>query len=76
MFEKYADLVDVTRNKLSTENFVLMQVPPIRNLPKNEYINERIKIFNHQINAFRRDKNYKVANVYDIIKAMPNYDSL
>ena len=76
LFEKYTDLVDITRNTLSPENIVLMQVPPIRNLPKNELINERIKLFNDKLNALAGDKNYKVANVYDLVKAMPSYDSL
>ena len=76
LFEKYTDLVDLTRNTLSPENIVLMQVPPIRNLPKNEHINERIKLFNDKINALAGDENYKVANVYDRMKAMPSYDSL
>ena len=45
LFEKYTDLVDLTRNTLCPENMVPMQVLPIRNLPKNEHINERIKLF-------------------------------
>ena len=76
LFEKYANLVDVTRNTLSPENNVLMKVPPIRTLPKNEHINERIKPFNDKINALAGDENYIVANVYDLMKAMPSYDSL
>ena len=69
-------MVDLTRNALSPENIVLMQVPTIRNLPKNEHINERNKIFNDKINALAGDKNYKVTNVYKLMKAMPSYDSL
>ena len=76
LFEKYTDLVDLTRNTLSPENILLMQVPPIRNLPKNEHINERIKLFNNKTNALAGDENYKVAIVYDLMKAMPSYDSL
>ena len=34
LLEMYTNLVDVTRNPLSPENIVLMQVPPIRNLQK------------------------------------------
>ena len=56
LFEKYTDLVDLTRNTLSPENIVLMQVPPIRNLPKNEHINERIKLFNDKLNALAGDE--------------------
>ena len=55
---------------------LLMQVPPIRNLPKNEHINERFNFSNDTINLFPGDGNYKVANVYDLIKALPGYDSL
>ena len=76
LFEKHTDLVDLTRNKISPQNIVLMQVPPIRSLPKNEQINERIKIFNDKINALAGDENYKIANLYDLMKAMPSYDSL
>ena len=73
LFEKYTDLVVLTRNTLSPENIVI----PIRNLPqKNEHINERIKLFNDKINALAGDENYKVANVDDRMKAMPSYDSL
>ena len=45
-FEKYTNLVDITRNTLSPENFVLVKVPPIRNMPKNANIIEHIKLFN------------------------------
>ena len=75
LFEMYTNLVDVT-NALSPENIVLMQVPTIRNLRKNEHINERIKLFNDKINAFAGHENYKVANMYDLTKAIPSYDSL
>ena len=53
-----------------------MQVPPFHNLPKNEYVEARINFFNDKINAFAGDENYKVANVYDLIKDMQSYDSL
>ena len=69
-------MVDVTKNALSPEYNLLMQVPPIRNLPKKGNINERIKLFIDKINEFAGDENYKVANVYDIMKTMPSYDSL
>ena len=69
-------MVDLTRNMLSPENIVLIQVPPIGNLPKNEHINERIKLFNDKINALAGDENYKVAYVNDLMKTMPSYDSL
>ena len=61
-------MVDLTRNMLSPENIILIQVPPIRNQPKNEHINERIKLFNDKVNALAGDENYKVANVYDLMK--------
>ena len=51
-------------------------MPPIRNLPKNEHINERIKRFNDKINALAGDEKYKVAIVYDLMKDMPSYVSL
>ena len=76
LFEKYTDLVDLTRNTLSPENIVLMQVPPIGNLPKNEHINEGIKLFNDKTNALAGDENYKVANVNNLMKAMPSCGSL
>ena len=44
-----------------------MQVPPIRDLPKNEHINVRTKLFNDKINAFAGDKNYKVAKMYNLM---------
>ena len=75
-FEKYTDVVDLTRNTLSPENIVLMQVPPIRILPKNEQINECTKLFNDEINALAGDEYNKIANVYDLMKALPSYDSL
>ena len=70
LFEKYTNLFDVTRNTLSPEDIALMQVPPIRNLQKNEHINERIKLFNDKIYALAGDENYKVAKVYDLMKTM------
>ena len=44
LVKKFINLVDITRNTLSPENIVLMQAPPIRNLPKNEHINSAFKI--------------------------------
>ena len=57
LFEKYTNLVGLTTKTLSLENIVLMQVPPIRNLSKNEHINERIKLFNDKIKALAGDEN-------------------
>ena len=49
-----------------------MQVPPICNLPKNEHNIERIKHFNDKLNALAGDETHKVANVYDLMKAIPS----
>ena len=76
LFLDYEQLIETTDKILSPDNIVLMQVPPIRNVPKNNASNERIHNFNVKMKQFANEKNYDVANIYDLMYSMPNYNNL
>ena len=64
----------VTRNTLSAEIFIHMQIPEIRILPKTEHFNECNKLFNEEINAITGVENDKATNAYNLMIAIPLHD--
>ena len=45
LFSDYKDLVSAIKEKFSPETLVLMEVPPLKKLPKNEQTNNKIYEF-------------------------------
>ena len=52
IFSDYKDIVSAIKEKFSPETMVLMEVPPLKKLPKNEHTNTKFYEFNEKLREY------------------------
>ena len=57
IFSDYKDLVSAIKEKFSPETLVLMEVPPLQKMPKNEQTNNKIYEFNEKLREYITQEN-------------------
>ena len=57
LISDYKDLVSALKEKFSPETLVLMEVPPLKKLPKNEQTNNKIYEFNEKLREYITQEN-------------------
>ena len=75
----YKDLVSAIKAKLSPETLVLMEVPPLKKLPKNEQTNNKIYEFDEKLCEYITQENtehMKVLPVCNMLSQMATYNAL
>ena len=79
LFSDYKDLVSAIQEKFSPESLVLMEVPPLKKLPKNEQTNNKIYEFNEKLREYITQENtekIKILPVCNMLSQMANYNAL
>ena len=79
LFSDYNDLVSAKKGKFSPETLVLMEVPPLKQLPKNEQTNNEIYEFNEKLREYITQENsekIETLPVCNILSQMANYNAL
>ena len=78
LFSDYKDPVSAKKN-FSPETLVLMEVPPLKKLPKNEQTNNKIYEFNEKLREYITQENtekIKELPVCNMLSQMANYNAL
>ena len=79
IFSDYKDLVSAIKEKFSTETLVLMEAPPLKNLPKNEQTNNKTYEFNEKLREYITQENtdhITIIPVCNMLSQMANYNAL
>ena len=82
LFSDYKDLVSAIKEMFSPETLVLMEVPPLKKLPKNEQTNNKIYEFNEKLREYITQENtekiekIKILPVCNMLSQMANYNAL
>ena len=66
IFSDYKNLVSAIKEKFSPETLVLMEVPPLKKLPKNEQTNNKIYEFNEQLREYITKENTEKTKILPV----------
>ena len=79
IFSDYNDLLSAIKEKFSPETLLLMEVPPLKKLPKSEQTNNKIYELNEKLREYITQENtekIKILAVCNMLSQMANYNAL
>ena len=76
IFDEYQVLLDKVREKFSPDILVALEVPPMKNDPRNTSKNTKIQEFNNILREKACSMGIKVAPIHQTITSFPNYNFL